>query len=166
MTAALLRVRDLRTEFATRAGVARAVDGVSFDVHAGEIVGLVGESGSGKSVTGYSILGLIDPPGRIAGARKKLQQEIKDGFRPRSERREEVIVTPTPAVVSHTVVEPARNSAPMLFDAGFKRSEPVLEPPLPFDIPPVFDGDQHEAIKSLAQNLLELREILKPKPVA
>jgi peptide/nickel transport system ATP-binding protein len=67
MTAALLRVRDLRTEFATRAGVAHAVDGVSFDVHAGEIVGLVGESGSGKSVTGYSILGLIDPPGRISG---------------------------------------------------------------------------------------------------
>ena len=65
--APLLQVRDLRTEFATRAGVARAVDGVSFDVHAGEIVGLVGESGSGKSVTGYSILGLIDAPGRIAG---------------------------------------------------------------------------------------------------
>jgi peptide/nickel transport system ATP-binding protein len=66
MTAALLRVRDLTTEFATRAGIARAVDGVSFEVQAGEIVGLVGESGSGKSVTGYSILGLVDPPGRIA----------------------------------------------------------------------------------------------------
>lgn len=65
--APLLQVRDLATEFATRSGVARAVDGVSFDVHAGEIIGLVGESGSGKSVTGYSILGLIDPPGRIAG---------------------------------------------------------------------------------------------------
>ena len=66
-TVALLRVRDLTTEFATRAGIARAVDGVSFDVDAGEIVGLVGESGSGKSVTGYSILGLVDPPGRITG---------------------------------------------------------------------------------------------------
>ena len=64
---ALLQVRGLTTEFATRWGVARAVDGVSFDVQAGEIIGLVGESGSGKSVTGYSILGLIDPPGRIAG---------------------------------------------------------------------------------------------------
>ena len=66
-TPPLLQVRGLTTEFATRSGVARAVDGVSFDVQAGEIIGLVGESGSGKSVTGYSILGLIDPPGRIAG---------------------------------------------------------------------------------------------------
>ena len=48
----LLQVRDLATEFMTRSGPARAVDGVSFDVHAGEIIGLVGESGSGKSVTG------------------------------------------------------------------------------------------------------------------
>ena len=67
MSKVLLKVRNLATEFATRAGTARAVDGVSFDVHAGEIVGLVGESGSGKSVTGYSILGLIDAPGRITG---------------------------------------------------------------------------------------------------
>ncbi len=86
MTAALLRVRDLRTEFATRAGVARAVDGVSFDVHAGEIVGLVGESGSGKSVTGYSILGLIDPPGRIAGGSVQLDGQELIGM-PRSALR-------------------------------------------------------------------------------
>ena len=73
----LLQVRGLSTEFATRAGTARAVDGVSFDVHAGEIVGLVGESGSGKSVTGYSILGLIDPPGRITGGSVRLDgQEL------------------------------------------------------------------------------------------
>lgn len=63
----VLRVKDLRTEFAVRAGVVKAVDGVSFEVGRGRILGLVGESGSGKSVTGYSILGLIDPPGRIAG---------------------------------------------------------------------------------------------------
>jgi peptide/nickel transport system ATP-binding protein len=60
-----LSVRDLRTHFFTREGVARAVDGVDFDVAPGEILGLVGESGSGKTVTGFSILGLIDPPGRI-----------------------------------------------------------------------------------------------------
>jgi len=61
----LLRVRDLRTIFATREGDLPAVDGVSFDLARGEVLGLVGESGSGKSVTGYSIMGLIDAPGRI-----------------------------------------------------------------------------------------------------
>ncbi|HVF65583.1 MAG TPA: ABC transporter ATP-binding protein [Casimicrobiaceae bacterium] len=77
MSRTLLAVRDLATHFATRHGLARAVDGVSFDVNASEIVGLVGESGSGKSVTGYSILGLIDPPGRIAGGSIKLDgQEL------------------------------------------------------------------------------------------
>ena len=62
-----LSMRNLRTWFHTRAGLVRAVDDVSFDVHPGEILGLVGESGSGKSITGFSILGLIDPPGRIDG---------------------------------------------------------------------------------------------------
>jgi peptide/nickel transport system ATP-binding protein len=62
----VLEVEGLVTEFATREGPLRAVNGVSFALQAGEVVGLVGESGSGKSVTGYSILGLVDPPGRIA----------------------------------------------------------------------------------------------------
>jgi len=61
----LLDVRDLKTHFFTRAGVVKAVDGVSFSVSPGQVLGLVGESGSGKSVTGYSILGLVDPPGRV-----------------------------------------------------------------------------------------------------
>ncbi len=72
MSAPLLSVSDLRTEFATKAGPLKAVDGVSFDLQPGEILGLVGESGSGKTVTGFSILGLIDPPGRIAGGSVKL----------------------------------------------------------------------------------------------
>jgi peptide/nickel transport system ATP-binding protein len=63
----LLEVTDLQTEFATRDGVLRAVQGVSFSLDRGQVLGLVGESGSGKSVTGFSILGLVDPPGRIAG---------------------------------------------------------------------------------------------------
>jgi peptide/nickel transport system ATP-binding protein len=62
----LLEVSELRTEFATRQGVLPAVDGVSLSLEAGEILGLVGESGSGKSVLGFSVMGLIDQPGRIA----------------------------------------------------------------------------------------------------
>ncbi|MBC8790019.1 MAG: methionine ABC transporter ATP-binding protein [Tagaea sp. CACIAM 22H2] len=65
--AATLEVRNLQTHFHTKAGVLRAVDGVSFEVGEGKILGLVGESGSGKSVTGFSIMGLVDPPGRIVG---------------------------------------------------------------------------------------------------
>ena len=64
MTTAL-RVHDLCTSFATRAGVARAVDGVSFDVQAGEMVALVGESGCGKTATALSIMRLLPPSGRI-----------------------------------------------------------------------------------------------------
>ena len=68
----VLAVRDLATHFFTRAGVLKAVDGISFEVGRGEIVGLVGESGSGKSMTGYSILGLVDAPGRIVGGSIRL----------------------------------------------------------------------------------------------
>ena len=67
MTDITLEVRDLSTHFFTRAGVVKAVDGVSFTVARGQVLGLVGESGCGKTVTGFSIIGLVDPPGRIAG---------------------------------------------------------------------------------------------------
>ena len=65
MTAPLLKVTDLYRHFETRAGTVKAVDGVSFHLNRGEVLGLVGESGSGKSITGFSIIGLIDKPGRI-----------------------------------------------------------------------------------------------------
>jgi len=73
MSGPVLEIRDLKTHFLTRAGTVKAVDGVSFDVAPGEVVGLVGESGSGKTVTGFSVLGLIDPPGRIVSGSIKLE---------------------------------------------------------------------------------------------
>ena len=71
----ILSVEHLRTHFLTRAGVAKAVDDVSFTLGRGEIMGLVGESGSGKSVTGYSIIGLVDPPGEVVGGRVRFEGE-------------------------------------------------------------------------------------------
>ncbi|QCN99034.1 ABC transporter ATP-binding protein (plasmid) [Azospirillum argentinense] len=75
MTEPLLRVDGLKTHFLTRAGTVKAVDGVDLWLDRGEILGLVGESGSGKSVTGQSILGLVDPPGRVVGGRVLFQGE-------------------------------------------------------------------------------------------
>jgi peptide/nickel transport system ATP-binding protein len=64
---ALLEVKNLRVEFPTRRGTLLAVDSVSFDISPGEVLGVVGESGAGKSLTGNAIIGLLEPPGRIAG---------------------------------------------------------------------------------------------------
>ena len=64
---ALLEIKGLRTWFPTAAGTVKAVDGVDLRLASGEILGLVGESGSGKSITGFSVLGLVDPPGQIEG---------------------------------------------------------------------------------------------------
>src|SRR6266852_836730 len=72
---AVLDVADLKTQFFLREGVVKAVDGVSFAVGAGEVIGLVGESGSGKPVPGLSILGLVDPPGRIVAGSIRLGGE-------------------------------------------------------------------------------------------
>jgi len=69
---ALLEVEGLRTHFFTKAGVVKAVDDVSFSLARGEVLGLVGESGSGKSITGYSIMGLVDPPGRVVAGSIRL----------------------------------------------------------------------------------------------
>ena len=63
----LLEVRNLKVSFPTSRGVVRAVNGISYDVHRGEVMGIVGESGSGKSVSAYSIIGLLKSPAVIDG---------------------------------------------------------------------------------------------------
>ena len=84
----ILAVEHLRTHFLTRDGVAKAVDDVSFTLARGEIMGLVGESGSGKSVTGYSIIGLVDPPGEVAGGQVRFLGE--DVLRASEERLQQL----------------------------------------------------------------------------
>ena len=69
----VLDINDLAVTFSTRDGLVKAVDGVTLSVGRGEVLGLVGESGSGKSVTGLAVLGLIDPPGKIAAGSIKFQ---------------------------------------------------------------------------------------------
>ena len=69
----LLQVKNLVVEFPNRRGTLRAIDGISFDIAPGEILGVVGESGAGKSLTGASIIGLLEPPGRIASGEVLLE---------------------------------------------------------------------------------------------
>lgn len=77
MTEEVLVVTGLQTQFKTRAGLVKAVDDVSFSLKRGEVLGLVGESGSGKSQTGYSIMGLVDFPGKVVAGSVKLKgQEL------------------------------------------------------------------------------------------
>ncbi|MBN2760746.1 MAG: ABC transporter ATP-binding protein [Rhodobacteraceae bacterium] len=83
----LLTVRDLVVEFPMRRGTLRALDQVSFDIAPGEVLGMVGESGAGKSLTGASIIGLLEPPGRIAGGEIRLRGERIDNLPPEAMRR-------------------------------------------------------------------------------
>src|SRR6201996_7718890 len=87
MTEPVLSVRNLKVEFATRRSVLRAIDDVSFEIARGEVLGVVGESGAGKSVTGLAVIGLIDPPGRIAGGEISLSGLRIDNLSPEDLRR-------------------------------------------------------------------------------
>ena len=83
----LLEVENLRVEFPTRRGTLVAVDGISFAIEEGEVLGVVGESGAGKSLTGMSIIGLLEPPGRIADGCIRLAGERIDNLAPEAMRR-------------------------------------------------------------------------------
>ncbi len=76
----LLEVRHLRVEFPTRRGTLVALDDVSFDIAPGEVLGVVGESGAGKSLTGAAIIGLLEPPGRIAGGEIRFEGQRIDNL--------------------------------------------------------------------------------------
>ena len=80
MATALLEVRHLRVEFPTRRGTLLALDDISFDIAPGEILGVVGESGAGKSLTGAAIIGLLEPPGRIASGEIRLEGKRIDNL--------------------------------------------------------------------------------------
>jgi peptide/nickel transport system ATP-binding protein len=82
----LLEVRDLRVEFPTRRGTLRAIDGISFTIERGEVLGVVGESGAGKSLTAAAIIGLLERPGRIAGGEIRLDGKRIDNLSPEAMR--------------------------------------------------------------------------------
>ena len=84
---AMLEVRDLRTSFFTPSGEVKAVNGISFNLESGKVLGIVGESGSGKSVTAYSILQILAHPGRIVGGSIKFKGEELVGCAPETIRK-------------------------------------------------------------------------------
>jgi peptide/nickel transport system ATP-binding protein len=87
MTVPVLSVRNLEVEFATRRATLHAINGISFDIAKGEVLGVVGESGAGKSVTGLAVIGLIDPPGHISGGEIYLSGTRIDHLPPEEIRR-------------------------------------------------------------------------------
>jgi peptide/nickel transport system ATP-binding protein len=134
----LLAVDGLRVEFPTRHGILHAVNGVTFSIAPGEVLGVVGESGAGKSVTGAAVIGLIDPPGRIAGGEVRLGGRRIDNLPQESMRairgREIGAVFQDPLTslnplytIGRQLVETIRAHLPMSADEAHARAISLLE---------------------------------------
>ncbi len=137
MSEPTLRVENLRTHFFTRQGVVKAVEDVSFTVGPGKILGLVGESGSGKSMTGYSIMGLVDPPGRVVAGRILLRGRDLRTLAPEAMRRvrgdriamifQDPMMTLNPVLrVDTQMIEAIRAHADVSRAAALERSRDTL----------------------------------------
>src|SRR5512140_1079501 len=112
----LLSVKNLVVEFPYRRGTLRALDDISFDIAPGEILGVVGESGAGKSLTGAAIIGLLEPPGRIASGQVILEGQRIDNLPPDSVGRQL-----TETIQAHLPVdagEARRRAVALLEDTG------------------------------------------------
>ena len=134
----LLEVRNLRVEFPTRRGTLVAVDDVSFDIAPGEVLGVVGESGAGKSLTGNAIIGLLEPPGRIAAGEIRLEGKRIDNL-PYEEMRkirgarigaifQDPLTSLNPLYsVSHQLVETIQTHMPLSASAARARALDLLK---------------------------------------
>jgi peptide/nickel transport system ATP-binding protein len=137
VSAPLLQVRNLRVEFNTRRGTLTAIDDVSFDLSAGEVLGVVGESGAGKSLTGAAIIGLLEPPGRIAGGEILLEGRRIDNL-PAEEMRkirgrqigaifQDPLTSLNPLyTVGRQIIETIQTHLPMSHDEARKRAIALL----------------------------------------
>ena len=134
----VLEVAGLRTHFFTRAGIVRAVDDVSFSLRAGEVLGLVGESGSGKSMTGYSIMGLVDPPARIVAGSIRLNDVELTSLAPEALRAlrgnriamifQDPMMTLNPVLrIDHQMIEAVLAHDDVSVEAARERARDALE---------------------------------------
>jgi peptide/nickel transport system ATP-binding protein len=134
----LLEVNNLVVEFPTRRGLLRALDGVSLKIAPGEILGVVGESGAGKSLTGAAIIGLLDPPGRIASgeihlAGERIDQYSADQMRGiRGRRIGAIFQDPLASLdplysIGHQLIETIRTHLPLTAGQARQRAIELLE---------------------------------------
>ncbi len=138
MSEPVLSVRNLRVEFPNRRGTLTAVDDISFDIAAGEVLGVVGESGAGKSLTGTAVIGLLEPPGRIAGGHVLLKGQRIDNL-PREQMRgirgkrigmvfQDPLTSLNPLYkISEQLIETIRTHAPISEAEARKRAVGLLE---------------------------------------